>query len=942
MLSRLFLIRPGEGRTVALVVGLMFLSVAGMTVGESGASALFFERVGPDALPRVYLLQGVVGLVAMLVLTAVLGRFERRRTYVLLPLLLAALIGIERVLLVVAVPGIYHALWLTTTIGSLVQGVYLWGTAGSVTDTRRAKRLFPLFGGGSILGAVAGGLGTRPLAAAFGAENLLIVWALAFVATSVLTAAVLGVRRREARRRLARRPVTALGELREGFRFVRRSPLLIWMSVASILFSILYYSLYLPFAQVATARYPDPEALAGFFGLFWAVVTSAAFVMSILLANRLLGWFGAAAMILVLPVLYSGAFTTLLLASTFGTLVTIRFGVSAWLQGVSSTSWEALVNVVPEHRRDQTRAFLNGGPAQMGTAIAGVVQIVGQHALSVAQSAAIGLAASLITAVVAWNIRRSYTGALADAIRAGRPRVFDDAIPNSAVALRRDATAIGLAVDALRDPDPRVRRLGGELLEGADDVRANDALRVGLHDEDALVRATAVRALGTSLADDELTRAFGDEDPVVRRTAVAVAREVPASLVFDADPGVVARAAGRLLAEPAGVEAATAIERLIGDADPTTRLLAVNAIGAAPPSGEGTRLARLALEDPSPAVRVAAVEAVASQGGEVAIAAGLDALASPEPAVRAVGRATLRRTGLDGRASALDELVSRWSALARNDTDRAASVTDDGEAADLLRATLGARARSRALIALSAALVRSDDPPATDRALEILADPTAGEVANALETIQAAAPATRPLLALWEPAGARRVGPSTADTVEAIANDEDPFVREVAELVRSSRDRGGSVARTRGSMSQVELVLILRRIPLFSALEPAELQRVAAIAGERTYADGEVIGVEGDVGDEMHVIVDGTVRVVRGDTAIARRGPGDIVGEMAVITKEPRIASLVAEGDVRTLRIEHHAFEGMLRERPDIAIGVMRILADRLSAAAAPVEHPTA
>jgi CRP-like cAMP-binding protein len=139
------------------------------------------------------------------------------------------------------------------------------------------------------------------------------------------------------------------------------------------------------------------------------------------------------------------------------------------------------------------------------------------------------------------------------------------------------------------------------------------------------------------------------------------------------------------------------------------------------------------------------------------------------------------------------------------------------------------------------------------------------------------------------------------------------------------------MARSRGSMTQIELVLVHHSIPLFSALEPAELQRVAAIAGERVYADGEVIGTEGELGDEMHVVLDGSVRVVRSDgETIAHRGTGDIVGEMAVITKTPRVASLVAEGDVRTLCIGQREFEGMVRERPDIAFAVMRVLAQRL------------
>jgi CRP-like cAMP-binding protein len=53
---------------------------------------------------------------------------------------------------------------------------------------------------------------------------------------------------------------------------------------------------------------------------------------------------------------------------------------------------------------------------------------------------------------------------------------------------------------------------------------------------------------------------------------------------------------------------------------------------------------------------------------------------------------------------------------------------------------------------------------------------------------------------------------------------------------------------------------------------------------------------------------------------------------MSIITRPPRVASLVAEGDVRTLRIGHREFESMIRERPDVALAVMRVLAERLGA----------
>lgn len=142
------------------------------------------------------------------------------------------------------------------------------------------------------------------------------------------------------------------------------------------------------------------------------------------------------------------------------------------------------------------------------------------------------------------------------------------------------------------------------------------------------------------------------------------------------------------------------------------------------------------------------------------------------------------------------------------------------------------------------------------------------------------------------------------------------------------------MARSRASMSPMERVIALRRVPLFAELSPTDLSRVAGIADECAYADGDVIAVQGEIGDELHIVVAGAVRVVREDTganaAIARRETGDVVGEMSIITRGPRVASLVAEGEVRTVRIGRREFESMIRERPDVSLAVMRVLADRL------------
>lgn len=96
-----------------------------------------------------------------------------------------------------------------------------------------------------------------------------------------------------------------------------------------------------------------------------------------------------------------------------------------------------------------------------------------------------------------------------------------------------------------------------------------------------------------------------------------------------------------------------------------------------------------------------------------------------------------------------------------------------------------------------------------------------------------------------------------------------------------------------------------------------------------------MIATEDGLRQELHIVVEGTLRVTQeregSEHELARRTAGDVVDEMSIITQTPRIASLVADGAVRTIRIGHREFESMLRERPRVGLAVIRVLADRLA-----------
>jgi len=139
------------------------------------------------------------------------------------------------------------------------------------------------------------------------------------------------------------------------------------------------------------------------------------------------------------------------------------------------------------------------------------------------------------------------------------------------------------------------------------------------------------------------------------------------------------------------------------------------------------------------------------------------------------------------------------------------------------------------------------------------------------------------------------------------------------------------MTRTETTIPLVERVVLLRKAPLFAPLPPQDLQPIADVAEEHSFADGDLIAAEGELGDTTYVIVEGEVDVVAGDRTLAVRGAGDVIGEMSVISSRPRIASLRANSQVRVLEIHKAPFEAILRERPETALALMRVLCERLA-----------
>ena len=130
-------------------------------------------------------------------------------------------------------------------------------------------------------------------------------------------------------------------------------------------------------------------------------------------------------------------------------------------------------------------------------------------------------------------------------------------------------------------------------------------------------------------------------------------------------------------------------------------------------------------------------------------------------------------------------------------------------------------------------------------------------------------------------------------------------------------------------------VELLRRVPLFSGIEPAKLKLLAYTSDVVTYNAGQVLFRMGDAGDAAYVIIQGAAEVSvstdAGDIPVAQLKDGDFLGEIAILCDTPRTATVTARSELKTLRIRKEPFFELLRQFPEMAIEMTRLLAERLT-----------
>jgi CRP/FNR family cyclic AMP-dependent transcriptional regulator len=122
----------------------------------------------------------------------------------------------------------------------------------------------------------------------------------------------------------------------------------------------------------------------------------------------------------------------------------------------------------------------------------------------------------------------------------------------------------------------------------------------------------------------------------------------------------------------------------------------------------------------------------------------------------------------------------------------------------------------------------------------------------------------------------------------------------------------------------------LASIDLFSSLSKRERSEIASRADELDISDGTHLVREGEFAYEFFVIEEGEAEVLRGGEHVASLGPGDFLGEMGIVTRAPRNASVVARSPMRVLVMSEQDFRGIAQMFPSVADQIREAVRERL------------
>ena len=487
--GRVLQVRPEEWPATRLAVAFAFLTLFTAVLSRTVADALFLSTFDASWVPA-YIAAGALGSVVFSAIYLGIvrrGRAGAKRNSVTLAVLAIAAVAASTF----GMAGSRVGIWIfgvgMVLIGPAVNTV-AWNAIAAIFHSRQSKRLLPLVGGAGTLGAIAAGLGIRPLIGAFGTTALVLPAALVFVILIPLPLWAASLSPEET----SPAPKRAFFEsLLGGFKALKETPLV--ASLAGITFLLAAATNFVD-VQFLTAlkQMPNTDDIGMFLGSFSAATNGALFIVQTFVLGRIFARFGVRMTFLVYP-------AVLLAGAGFVGIWPLFYAVAAY-RGVDKVlkfaghygGIDLILSPVRDEIRDRARAFLRGACNPGGAFLAGIIatpvaSLASPRVAQVITAVAIGLVciAALWLAV---RLRQQYLDELRKALRIREVRL--EATPMLKLGIEGDVAR--LLTEAIDSGDSYLSEFALDIL--AANLEDPDMLARLLKHRDKAVRKAALEA----------------------------------------------------------------------------------------------------------------------------------------------------------------------------------------------------------------------------------------------------------------------------------------------------------------------------------------------------------------------------------------------------------------------------------------------------------------
>jgi ATP:ADP antiporter, AAA family len=526
-LRRFVDVRPGEAARIGFMAAFLFFLLAANNVIKIVRDALFLSRFAITELPYVYLMAAAFAGAVITVYSRYTSRLSLSQVILGSHAFIISNLIIFWLLIAFYDFGwVLYAFYIWSAIVGLVAVAQFWTLANVLVSAREGKRLLGILTAAGTLGGVTGGFGSS-WAVSFLVRTDQLLWLIVVLFAAAFAVVWFAITKSE--RALASDPRTDAtpSEIKTpdasgfvgtlwGSRYLQTIAALIFLSV--IVSTLIDYQ----FKSAAKGAYPSPEALAGFFGSYYAWLSVVTLLAQLLLTGRLLMGFGLTPSLLLLPLtLFAGSIGVLVWPGLIAATAT-RLAEASLRTSVNRSGVEILYLPIPEVVKKKVKVFLDVTVERLGDGMAAFIilfytLILGGTEVRLLSYFSIGLIC--IWAAVVFAAQGGYMEALRRSLAYRQKSLREVQIDYA------EKGTVEAVLKSLEDNDERSVLFGLDLIEklGPKEVMASLSRGLLRHSSPA-VRARAVK-LFTTRPDpatlDEIRHMLQDENKEVRGEAIS-------------------------------------------------------------------------------------------------------------------------------------------------------------------------------------------------------------------------------------------------------------------------------------------------------------------------------------------------------------------------------------------------------------------------------------